>query len=351
MSTMPEDLRSLIDSFGFDHWGLVELKIPLSLSIYQNWINEGRHADMEYLSRHLEQKKDPTNWLPQMRSAIVIGLSYIPHPRPSNATKTLSALKIARYARGEDYHQFFQSRLENLCLKLQEKYSGEVFQAFSDSAPLMDRDLAYQAGLGWFGKNSCLIDRKKGSFFLIGEILTSLQLSTIKAPAADFCGTCNRCVEACPTDAILANRTLAADRCISYLNIESRGIPSKALRQSMGNWLFGCDICQEVCPWNQKILRTEKDSSEPHRSEVIEALRFLLTTSNSQLEKHFSATPLLRRRSFGLKRSALIVAENLIAHELTKEIIDLQQNNPRLAGLAAEILESFNKFSKDTQDG
>lgn len=337
-------LENLIKAHGFEHFGFASFEKPLSLSFYQNWLQEGLHADMEYLKRHLPLKSDPQTWLPQARSALVFGLNYIPHPQPS--AFPLKHLKVARYAQGEDYHAFFKSRLEELCKILADSFPGESFVAHTDSSPIMERDLAYRAQLGWFGKNSCLIHPKRGSFFLIGEILTSLDFISPAQPLPDFCGHCRRCIEACPTGAIREDRTLDARKCISYLNIELKGLPSPQQTQWIGEWFFGCDICQEVCPWNQKIFTQQLKTEPATRDNQIEELRFLLTSSSRELEKSFRHFPLLRRRAFGLKRNALILAYNLKAVELETEIQHTSQTSEKLRPLADWVLKNLQTSKK-----
>ncbi len=300
---------------------------------------------MAYLKTHLPQKTDPRNWLPQAHSAIVIALNYVPHPKP--AESPLKHLKIARYARGEDYHFFLKRALTSLVEKLKLEFDGEYFGVHTDSSPIMERDLGYQAQLGWFGKNSCLIHPKKGSFFLIGEILTSMTLTSTESPLPDFCGTCSRCIDQCPTQAIRPDRTLEANKCISYLNNELKGLPEVSMIPKMKDWFFGCDICQEVCPWNKKVFGAELTDKEPTRDEILKELHYILASSNKQLERDFKFSPLLRRRAFGLKRNALVLAANIQAKELQNEIQAVAISSEKLKPLADYVLESFNLRHED----
>ena len=213
------------------------------------------------------------------------------------------------------------------------------FLAMTDSTPILERDLAYRAGLGWVGKNTCLIHPKKGSLFFLGEIITSLNIESPLTPVHDFCGTCTRCMDICPTQALISPRKMDARKCIAYLTIESRDIPPEELRKPIGDWLFGCDLCQTVCPWNQKVFKNELEtqellslSSEEEKLQV-EDLRYLLTSSGKKLEKDFFGTAYSRAGSFGLKRNALIVAANRNLKELTPEIEALS-THPKLGPLA-----------------
>ncbi len=329
---------------GFENFGFTELRRPLSLELYETWLAEGRHGEMQYLVRHLPDKRDPERVLPQARSAIVITQNYVPHPEPKNDWPLSAGSRVAAYARGRDYHGFFSQRLAQLQSRLEAEFPGESFRYFTDSGPVLERDLAARAGLGWVGKNTCLIDRKRGSMFFIGELYTTLRLPSARIVGEsdsssktlemhDFCGTCTRCIDACPTQAIIEPKKLDARLCISYLTIESRKIPPTHLREKMGDWLFGCDICQTVCPWNIKFHGKETlskgtpdqfESTEKNKSYLREMLvadlRYLLTSSHRQLERDFSGTPLSRAGGFGLKRNALVVAANRRLTELKPEI-------------------------------
>lgn len=342
-SSIITKLEDLIKNEGFDHFGFTHFDRPLSLNIYQHWLEQGHQGEMNYLETHLPAKSSPQSWLPQAQSAIVIAINYLPHPEPLESL--LKSLKIARYARGSDYHYFFKQRLKDLTKILKLEFPDHYFSAHTDSDPIMERDLGYKAQLGWFGKNSCMIHPKKGSFFLLGEILTSLPLQSSGDFIPDFCGHCRRCIDQCPTQAIREDRTLEAQRCISYLNIELKGLPKENLIPLMGDWFFGCDICQEVCPWNKKAFGETLQDKPPNREQTLEDLRFLLTSSNKSLERNFKHTPLWRRRAFGLKRNALIICYNLKATELLPEISALQTTSKDLQELSKWV---FKKLVSDS---
>lgn len=332
-------LNSKIKTKGFTDYSIVPLKKPISLDIYKQWLNNHLHADMEYLKQHLPHKEAPTSYFKNAQTAIVVLLNYFPeHPHPEPKVENL---KVANYAKGEDYHYWFKDRLNALCKELSLEFSDDDFYCYTDSAPIMERDLAYQAGLGWFGKNSMLINSTHGSQFFLGEIYTSLKIAAANVLHPDRCGTCTRCIDACPTDAILNDRTIDSKKCISYLTIESKELPDENLRSSIGDWFYGCDICQNVCPWNEKVFGKEPLAPNvADQKALIEDLRFILTQSNKQLMRHFAKTPLTRARGFGLKRNALIVAANLKLNELKPEIIFLKENE-RLSGLATWALSQL----------
>lgn len=326
---------------GFKRYGFTPLQPALSLDLYKNWLEKDFHGEMKYLKAHLVQKEQPQLYAPKAQAAIVIAQDYFP-TIPGHEDFPLRKNSIASYARGKDYHFWFTQELKELTLTLQSLFPKEQFYPCSDSAPVLERDLAYRAGLGWIGKNTCLIDRGRGSFFFIGEILTSLKLTPAHSLSPDHCGTCTRCIDACPTQALVAPRELDARRCISYLTIESRENPPSELRSQIGDWLFGCDICQSVCPWNKKVfgaaLAESNESQDIQDRE--EELRYILRTSNRKLMRDLSLTPLIRAGGTGLKRNAIVVATNLKLRGLVPHI-QVFLNHPKLGPLAAWSLHQL----------
>lgn len=310
---------------------------PLTFDVYQNWIEEGLHGSMDYLKTHAPIKAEAQQKWPEAQSAIIFAVPYYPHPEP--APLPLKKSRLSLYSQGYDYHHWFKNRLNKIISELQSLYPQEFFLAMTDSAPILERDLAYRAGLGWVGKNTCLIHPKKGSLFFLGEIITSLSIESPMTPVHDFCGTCTRCIDICPTEALISPRKMDARKCIAYLTIESREIPPENLRRSIGDWLFGCDLCQTVCPWNQKVFKNDLETQEllslstDEEQQQIEDLRYLLTSSGKKLEKDFFGTAYSRAGSFGLKRNALIVAANRNLTELQAEVEALIAH-PKLGPLA-----------------
>jgi epoxyqueuosine reductase len=339
VSTILETLSRLVEAEGFTHFGFAEVTTPFSIDLYDRWIEEGMNGEMEYLARHARDKREPQKFFKRAKTAIVVTQSYIPHPAPKGGWPLKSMTGVAAYARGRDYHRFFHSQLRDLCARLSTEFPGEEFSSFTDAGPVLERDLAARAGLGFVGKNTCLIDRERGSLFLIGEIYCSIELPiarlSIEDLSRDFCGTCTRCLDACPTGAIVEPRKVDARKCISYLTIESREAAPLGLREKIGSWLFGCDICQVVCPWNIKVhgQKTLDDLHAPHAPALIEDLRYLLTAPNRQLERDFDATPLRRVNGMGLKRNALVVAGNMKLVEL-RDAITCHIESPRIGELA-----------------
>lgn len=312
------------------------------MDIYRSWIQSGHHAGMEYLREHESLKENPQGFAPKARSALVVAKSYAHHPYPK--LEFPQALRTALYSRGEDYHYHLRQELEQIAQELRVQHRGEEFLCFTDSAPILERDLAYRAGLGWFGKNTCLIDPQHGSLFFIGQILTSLKLKSIAQVVPDHCGTCDRCIRACPTGA-LTPRSLDANKCLSYWTIEAKTIAPQEIREKTGNWFFGCDICQTVCPWNEKVfgrevMRAETDNRTEQRTDLTEDLQWILTASHKEIERKTARSPLSRARPIGLKRNALIVIANQRLSHLKAEV-QRALNEPRLKDLAEWTLRQL----------
>ncbi len=296
---------------GFDLVGVTTPDPPSHLDVYERWIAEGRHGEMAYLAtdRARQRRADPRQIMPQCRSILVLGTSYLPRPRPTVAP----AARVAAYAQGDDYHDVLAARLRLLIAAL-ETQAGLPFpyRIYSDTGPVLERELAQRAGLGWIGKNSCLINPQRGSFVLLAEVLLGLDLVPDQPFPHDRCGTCTRCLEACPTASILADRTLDARRCISYLTIEAKGDIPPSLRPAVGDWLFGCDRCQQVCPWNARFASPTSDPAFQPRP-VLDPpdLLGLLRMSPESYRRDFRGSPLLRAKRHGLLRNAIVVAGNL----------------------------------------
>lgn len=361
----PDFLKKLCQKYGFQQAGWIPLQASDYLPQYQSWLAQSYHGEMEYLSEHLPFKSNPQGLLENSKSVFVFSHSYVPHPAgPSPFPNN----QIALYAQGKDYHIWIKEKLAACAEELKEIFPNEQFLIATDSAPLMERDLARKAGLGWVGKNTCLIHPKHGSLFLLGEIITTLAKGDdeLVAPLSDFCGTCSRCIDACPTKALVEPRKLDARKCISYLTIESKTIPDEKYRSQMGSWLFGCDICQTVCPWNQKNFDLKRlaprarestskillqgsvnvsaqgspNGSQNDTAALIDELRFLLTSSGKKILKQVAGTALHRAGHMGLRRNALVVIANAKLVELKSEVEDYLQH-PRLGKLALWVLQKL----------
>jgi epoxyqueuosine reductase len=247
MNDLPTRLRSHAHTLGFAFLGLTTPEPPPHLNEYNQWLANGYHGEMAYLAtdRARLRRADPREILPNCKTILVAALPYTPGDTHG---------PIAAYAQGDDYHDVIPPKLESLMAWLQTETGQPIeYKIYTDTGPLLERELAQRAGLGWIGKNTLLINPQGGSYFLLSEVLMDLELPPDPPHTTDHCGTCTRCIDACPTDAILPDHVLDARRCISYLTIELKGSIPADLRPHMGSWIFGCDICQAVCPWNERF--------------------------------------------------------------------------------------------------
>jgi epoxyqueuosine reductase len=296
-------LKAQAYGLGFDLAGIVRLEPSETFGRYQDWVRSGHHGEMAYMARGERARADPREHLPRARSALVVALNY-------DGTKPPGP--IARYARGDDYHDVVLDKLRALESWLKSDVGSEMWShAYVDTGPFLERDMARSAGLGWFGKNTNLLHPQLGSFFLLGTLFTELALQPDAPFETEHCGTCTRCLEACPTGAFVAPYVLDARRCISYLTIELRGAIPLELREGMGTLVFGCDICQDVCPWNVKFSRAAEQSALRPRAENLEPdLSQFLLMSDEEFRSRFPRSPVRRAKRRGLARNAAIALGN-----------------------------------------
>jgi epoxyqueuosine reductase len=264
---------------------------------------------MDYLAtdRSRARRADPRQILPECKSILVLATPYHP-PSPFRGEEPGESGYIAAYAQGDDYHDVLPARMKELVQFIEEQVGGPILNRwYTDTGPILERDLAQRAGIGWIGKNTCLIHPRHGSYFLLSEILLDLPLEPDPPFTTDHCGTCRRCIEACPTDCILPDRTIDARRCISYLTIELKEeIPSE-LRDKIGNWVFGCDICQQVCPWNR--FAQEGDPAFGNRDSA-SSLTDDLSMSKEEFNQRFKGSPVKRAKRRGYLRNVAVALGN-----------------------------------------
>ncbi|HEX9654358.1 MAG TPA: tRNA epoxyqueuosine(34) reductase QueG, partial [bacterium] len=262
---MTEKIKRRAQELGFDLVGVTPLEPVPELSFYKDWIAAGYAGKMEYLKRNVDKRTGKTEIFAEAKSVIACAMVYnTDHPLSTEVHDTGRGW-ISRYAWGDDYHEVLENKFFELLDFMKSESTDEVIaRVYVDTGPLVDRVYAKYAGIGWFGKNTCIINQKKGSWFFLGEIITNLDLE-YDAPVPDRCGTCNRCIEACPTAAIVEPYVLDARKCISYLTIELREEISLELRDGVGQHIFGCDICQDVCPWNRKATTTGAPEFQPRQ--------------------------------------------------------------------------------------
>lgn len=303
---------------GFDLCGVAPIRDFAELKYFPEWIAAGHAGEMKYLESRAEsgglKRASLRSAVPWARSVIVCCINYNTAEPNSNATHEPDRGWISRYAwGGEDYHESVRRRLQAVEKVLRDADMPEAAElqtrSYVDTGPLVERVYARYAGVGWIGKNTCVINQKLGSWFFLGVILTSLALLP-DFPAPDRCGTCTRCIDACPTDALIAPYRLDSNRCISYLTIEKRGDIPEELRQGMGRHVFGCDICQDVCPWNRKSPPTAAAEFQPREGLVNPALEWIAAMSENDYRRTFKNSAIRRAKRGGLRRNAVIAMGN-----------------------------------------
>jgi epoxyqueuosine reductase len=305
---LKERIRAQAYGLGFDLVGITTLGPVEGAAALDDWLDRGYAGDMEYIARGAEKRRDTRLPVPGATSAIVVGLDYGGAEQGG---------PVARYARGDDYHDIMVVRLRELQRWIGREVGGPIRgKAYVDTGPILERELARKAGLGWFGKNTLLINPGRGSYFFLGALLIELELEPDAPFEADRCGSCTRCLDACPTGAITGPRVVDATKCISYLTIETKGEIPEELRAGVGEKIYGCDICQEVCPYNIKFASELPEGSPFAPREVIgekdasTLAREILAMSQEEFTTAFRHSPMKRAKLKGLKRNAAVVLGN-----------------------------------------
>ena len=309
-------IRSEAMSIGFDLVGFTPADPLEGAEFYARWVALGFAGEMSYLERNLDKRSAPERYLPGAKSVICVGLHYFHEDErldegerePASAVPPKG--RIAAYAGGDDYHDLVKAKLASLWQVIRETSPVAVEGRYCvDTAPVLERELAARAGHGWWGKNTCLISSKEGSYFFLGQIITDLELD-YDEPAVDHCGSCTRCLDACPTDAFPEPYVLDARRCISYLTIELKGSIPVELRQGMGNWIFGCDICQDVCPWNREAATSREPAFEMRPGLRQASLPDLLTLDRDGFNRLFRGHAAKRTKRRGILRNVAVALGN-----------------------------------------
>jgi epoxyqueuosine reductase len=333
-------IRDLSHQYGFVDAGITLPQRPANYDCFLSWLSDGHSAGMNYLSteRSLAVRENPGLLLPDCRSIIVLMARY-PRQEPSgNLSDSPDTGVVAAYAGGEDYHHILVDNLEQFAARLTNLANRPVlYRAFTDSVPLLERELAFSAGLGWIGRNSCLVSLEHGSFTFLAELLTDLPLEPDLKVITDHCGNCHRCIDACPTHCILPNRTIDAGQCISYLTIENRGEIPYELRPYLGNWIFGCDICQSVCPWNRKVENSQVDGRFlPSKHVRTLELGHELTLTEAEYQRLYKKSPILRAgRSGYLRNVALAIGNRHDSRSLSRLLGVIREEEDPLIRAAA----------------
>ena len=342
-SKLKQNIIEKSRQLGFSLAGVTLPTPPPHYGTFENWLAQGHHGNMEYLAneRSRTRRANPLEILPECRSLLVLATPY-PSPNGRGMSEGQGEGKIASYARGLDYHDVIPARMKELVQFIEGQVQGPVKNRYyTDTGPILERDLAQRAGIGWIGKNTCLINPERGSYFFISEILLDLELEPDPPFTTDHCGTCTRCIQACPTQCILPNRTLDARRCISYLTIELKDDIPEHLRDKIGNWIFGCDICQMVCPWNRFASQGDSafdDINPPH------TLTEELALTPQAFNQHFKRSPIKRTKRRGYLRNVAVAIGNTGSmHDLPMLQNALQDDEPMIQRHAQWAMEKITR--------
>ena len=300
-------IKGAASELGFDYCGIAKaVMLNDDARRLEQWLNKGMHGNMQYMENYFDMRTDPSKLVPGARSVITLMMNYFPEER-----QRVDAPKISKYAFGNDYHEVIRNKLKLFLLAIK-KHAGDINgRGFVDSAPFLERTWAQKSGLGWIGKNGNLINKKQGSFFFIATLVVDVELEYDDAFAKDYCGSCTKCIDNCPTEAILPDKIVDGSKCISYFTIELKDslIPEK-MKGKFDNWLFGCDVCQDVCPWN----RFSKPTSEINFSPIPGILNFTTTEWEELTEENFKVifkdSAIKRTKFQGIKRNLQFIKSN-----------------------------------------
>ena len=314
MTTLAAQIKAEAARLGFSLCGITSAEPPPHHRHYARWLAEGRAGEMLYLHRQEPKRGDLSQVLPEVRSVVCVALNYSPEDssseKPKGAASSAPTGVVARYARFDDYHETFWQRLEVLLVFIQTLEPEAHGKVYCDTGPITERDLAMRAGMGWIGKHTNLISRRLGNWFFLGEILLDIALPA-DPPETTHCGTCTRCLPACPTGAITAPYELDARRCISYLTIELKGSIPVELRPLIGTRIYGCDDCLAVCPWNKFAVQTADPAVKPRADLTAPDLLSLLALDNDGFRAKFRHSPIRRTKRRGLLRNVCVALGNL----------------------------------------
>lgn len=307
-------VKSLAHQLGFSYCGIAKaVKLDDDARRLELWLNKGMQGSMKYMENHFDLRIDPARLVPGARSVITMLYNYFPAESQSN-----SSFKVSRYAFGNDYHEVIRPKLRQLLAQLEARIGKIEGRGFVDSAPVLERSWALRSGLGWIGKNGNIINKNSGSYFFIATLITDLELEYDDPYAKDFCGSCTRCVDACPTEAIKPGKTVDGSSCISYFTIELKDamIPDR-MDGKFDNWIFGCDICQEVCPWNRFSVPHAHDELKPDPTILNFTDKDWASLSEDSFKNIFRHSPIKRTGYKGLMRNIRFI--NRTGHETPGE--------------------------------
>lgn len=320
--TISEQIKAQALSLGFSKVGIARAE-PLTeeAAHLRTWLDRGNHATMDWIARNFEKRVDPSTVVSGAKSVIAVALNYYTEVEHS---RNPESGKISRYAWGDDYHDIVTEKLRIFHSWLQREFSGYDGRYYVDTGPVMDKVWAQRSGIGWIGKHTNVITQDIGSWVFLGEIITTLELEP-DAPATDHCGTCTLCIEACPTDAITEPYVVDSHLCLSYLTIEHRGEIKGKVTDQFDGWIYGCDICQDVCPWNEKFsVATDEKRFEPREWNVAPKLEEWKNMSQEEFSAKFKGSPMKRTKREGLVRNVKVVLDKKLQHRDTEKQRDTE---------------------------
>ena len=292
-------IREEAQRLGFEYTGISKAEqLDKEARLLEKWLNNNYHGKMSYMANHFDKRIDPRKLVPNSKSVVTLLYNYHNPEKQSDST----APKISQYAYGKDYHYVIKHKLKSLLQFIQDEIGEVDGRCFVDSAPVMERTWAERSGTGWIGKNSLLINKQSGSYFFLAELIIDLELE-YDSPIKDYCGTCTRCIDACPTDAIIGDKVIDGSKCISYLTIELKDALPTDFQGKMDNWMFGCDVCQEVCPWNRFSKRHNEPAFEPHPDLLNMTKNDWEEITEEVFRKVFKKSAVKRTKYAGLKRN------------------------------------------------
>ncbi|NOY61459.1 MAG: tRNA epoxyqueuosine(34) reductase QueG [Calditrichaeota bacterium] len=318
-SEISQKIKQFAHDLEFDKTGIAVAE-PLDPAPLEEWLRRNEHGKMAYMQNNVEKRLDPRKLVEGAKSVISLAKNYY---TPHKHSTEFSVGRISRYAWGDDYHDVLRPRLKEVLAHIQKLVPGCNGRVFVDTAPIMDKQWAVKAGIGWQGKNSNIITREFGSWIFLGEIVVDIELD-YDTPIKDFCGTCTRCIDACPTGAIVELYIVDANRCISYLTIELKPdneIPTE-LKTKMGNIIFGCDICQDVCPWNNKFAqKTDEAAFHPRPFNLNPPLKTLSKLDINEFQVKFRKSPIKRAKFLGFMRNIRAALENYQREKKNRKLV------------------------------
>ncbi|MBX9448358.1 MAG: tRNA epoxyqueuosine(34) reductase QueG [Taibaiella sp.] len=296
-------IKSRVSELGFEYCGIAKAGfLEDDARRLEQWLSKDYHGKMAYMADHFELRTDPTRLVPGAKSVITLLYNYYPEQQAE------TDIKVSKYAYGEDYHEIIRPKLRSLLQYISEHIGQVNGRGFVDSAPVLERAWAQKSGLGWIGKNAHLIHKQTGSFFFIATLIIDLELQYDDPYAKDYCGTCTRCIDACPTDAIVAPTVIDGSRCISYLTIELKDeLMPQQFKGKLDNWIFGCDVCQDVCPWNSFASPQSKEELRPNPALLQFDIKDWLQLEEDTFKTLFRNSPIKRAKWKGLKRNVQFI--------------------------------------------